>query len=560
VNATVQWDEPWNPNGSTYTVWYSWTATREADVTFTVPAGFSLARFTGSYFNQGAPGSITFRTYPGIDYLLSVDGGPGPFTLSWAYSATGPANDYRAEAQVLEGLDGSVSASTVGATAEPSEPRHDGSAGENTGHSIWYRWTAPATGTAIFTTQGSSFDTQLRAYVESWDTLVGRGWYLPDLNPWTTWSRVELDVQAGDTYWFAVDGQDGATGDVELSWRTAQAGEDWDAPTVELWSPESGSTVSGTITLLADADDDQGVDRVEYFIAPNGLADGPWLVGEALGPPYDVALDTSVLDPGVYSVYARAFDAAGNSSSSGYTITVSGAQPPTLTVPKSIVVEATKPDGAPVKFSASAHDYKGVGLTVTCTPRSGSLFPMGTTTVSCSTADSYGNRVTKTFTITVRDTTPPALTVPEQIVVNAVAPSGAPVGFEATAVDRGVAIAPVCAPVSGDTFAVGDATVECTATDAWGNSSSATFSVHVKGADEQLAELRDVVAGLGVDKLLAQIDDVRKQFEAKRQSAVCGGLADFADLASRESDRRLTADQAGRLVANATRIRAVVGC
>jgi hypothetical protein len=312
-----------------------------------------------------------------------------------------------AEAQPLEGESGSLTASTVGATTELNEPRHDGSAGENTaGHSIWYRWTAPAAGTAIFTTEGSSFDTDLAAYTgSSVDSLTIRGWYEPDLNPWTTWSRLELRVEPGQVYSIVVDGQDGATGDVQLNWRMALDTGDTELPTVEMWSPEPGANVDGLVTFMADAYDNDSIDRVMYFIQPNGHTGLPWLVGEAREWPYAVELDTNVLEPGLYSVHARAVDASGNSASYGFDITVGGVPPPTLIVPENLTVEATRPTGALVRFNARATDFEGDPLPVTCNPRSGTIFPLGATTVTCSASDSFGNSTAKSFTVTVVDTT-----------------------------------------------------------------------------------------------------------------------------------------------------------
>src|SRR5207253_4450212 len=42
-------------------------------------------------------------------------------------------------------------------------------------------------------------------------------------------------------------------------------------------------------------------------------------------------------------------------------------------------------------------------LTVACSPASGSTFPVGKTVVSCSATDSYGQKSTKTFDVTVPD-------------------------------------------------------------------------------------------------------------------------------------------------------------
>lgn len=580
VNASADWNEPFTPVRGGVSVWYVWTAPRNGSVTFS--AGSSGFQPTVSIFEGDSPdhvslwssgiGSATVEARQNATYRIDVDGengGTGAFDLTWAFSPTGaPANDYFADAQAIDGATGSVTGSTAKATAEPGEPVHSGNACcSDTQHSIWYRWTSPVTGDAFFTTQGSSFDTVMRAYTGSTvNGLVGQGFYWPDANPWTTWSRVVVPVTAGTTYYLALDGADGATGDVQLNWRTAESTGDLIAPTVQMWSPEPGATVTGTIAFLADASDNEAVDRVEYHITPNGRGGDSWYVGEAYGPPYEVDLDTSVLPPGVYDVDATAWDTSGNGGSYGYTITVGGAPAPTLTVPKSFTREAAGPGGGRIKFSATATDYRGTGLTVTCKPASGALFPLGKTTVTCSTADAYGNTVSKSFTITIVDTTAPNLTVPADFAVDATSPAGAATAFtvEATDLVSGNVI-PTCTPASGSMFVIGDTTVSCTALDGAGNHASATFSVHVKGADEQIQDARASIASLGLrattaDKLDSQLATAAKQFAAGRLAAGCSGLGEFRDTIARLAGRDLTAAQAGTLDADTRRIGAVVGC
>jgi len=46
---------------------------------------------------------------------------------------------------------------------------------------------------------------------------------------------------------------------------------------------------------------------------------------------------------------------------------------------------------------------------VLCTPATGSTFPLGLTTVSCSAKDAHNNTATGAFTVTVVDTTPPTI-------------------------------------------------------------------------------------------------------------------------------------------------------
>src|SRR5207302_1887544 len=134
-------------------------------------------------------------------------------------------------------------------------------------------------------------------------------------------------------------------------------------------------------------------------------------------------------------VTCMATDAHGNSAMATFTVTVQDTTPPVITVPDPIVAEATGPDGAKVTFSVGALDKVDGAVTVTCTPASGSTFPLGTTTVTCTTHDKAGNSATATFTVTVVDTTPPVITAPDPIVAEAIGPDGAPVSFTASAID-----------------------------------------------------------------------------------------------------------------------------
>jgi hypothetical protein len=63
--------------------------------------------------------------------------------------AAPPPNDAFAAAQELSGRDVSVQGLNKDAIKEAGEPNH---AGELGGHSIWYRWTAPAGGRVVIST------------------------------------------------------------------------------------------------------------------------------------------------------------------------------------------------------------------------------------------------------------------------------------------------------------------------------------------------------------------------------------------------------------------------
>jgi hypothetical protein len=105
---------------------------------------------------------------------------------------------------------------------------------------------------------------------------------------------------------------------------------------------------------------------------------------------------------------------------------------------------------------------------------------VGTTTVNCRATDASGNSSSGAFTVTVRDTTAPVLSLPGNLTATAPTAAGAVVDFVATASDV-VTVSPAvtCTPASGSTFAVGETTVTCAATDAAGNTATGSFKVTV---------------------------------------------------------------------------------
>jgi len=155
--------------------------------------------------------------------------------------------------------------------------------------------------------------------------------------------------------------------------------------------------------------------------------------------------------------------------------------PPVMTLPANITAEPTGPSGAVVTYAVSAVDPDDAAA-VSCTPASGSTFPLGVTTVACTATDTHGNAANASFTVTVIDTTPPVVTinVPPSL-VEATGPTGAVVTFTATATDAvSGSPTPICVPASGTTFAVGSTTITCSATDVAGNKGTATATVVVE--------------------------------------------------------------------------------
>jgi HYR domain-containing protein len=195
------------------------------------------------------------------------------------------------------------------------------------------------------------------------------------------------------------------------------------------------------------------------------------------------ATDTN-FSVGATTVTCTSTDAHQNTATSTFTVTVviADTTPPVVTVPADTTVNTDSASGTTVTYTASATDNVDGPLTPSCNPSSGSIFPIGTTTVTCSATDAHANTGTGSFTITVVlvDTTPPNVTVPGSMTVEATSASGAAVVFAATASDNlDGSVTPTCKPSSGETFSFGTTTVTCSATDSHGNIGTASFSVTV---------------------------------------------------------------------------------
>jgi hypothetical protein len=114
----------------------------------------------------------------------------------------------------LNGASVTVSGSNVSMTKEPGEPNHAGNPG---GKSIWWRWTAPGSGSVTISTAGSAFTTLLAVYTgPNVSNLVH---IASDINSTggTNRSRVTFNAVADVNYYIAVDGFNGASSRITLS-------------------------------------------------------------------------------------------------------------------------------------------------------------------------------------------------------------------------------------------------------------------------------------------------------------------------------------------------------
>ncbi len=93
-------------------------------------------------------------------------------------------------------------------------------------------------------------------------------------------------------------------------------------PTVALSAPANGASLTGTVTMSATASDNVAVTKVEFYY-------GTTKIGEDTSSPYSISWNTTLVPNGSYTITAKAFDAAGNNTTSASrTVTTANANVP----------------------------------------------------------------------------------------------------------------------------------------------------------------------------------------------------------------------------------------
>ena len=209
--------------------------------------------------------------------------------------------------------------------------------------------------------------------------------------------------------------------------------------------------------------------------------------------PADEAVSCDAGSPfpvGTTQVHCTATDADPQS----FNVTVVDTTAPDLAVPGDMTAEATSPSGADVSYTVSASD--AVGVTSLGCDHDPGHFDFGATTVTCTAQDAAGHSTQKSFTVTVHDTTPPAISSHGAVNDTTESPSGKDVNYDLpTATDLGQSVNVACMPASGSHFALGTTTVTCTADDGHNNSQT-TFNVNLTLVDTTAPVLSGIPSGI----------------------------------------------------------------
>ena len=253
-------------------VWYAWTAPAGGLLSLSLSSlgdAPTLGLFQGTQLDalmpvpntSSAPLNWVSRVRAGQTYAIEIDGGSGPFTLGLTF-LPGPEHGLFAERIPLAGLRTSTSGTTFRASLEPGEP----SPGWGALGSVWYSWTAPATGHVRVRCP----DRML--YVYAGPYLEGRHWAVTNVDAlnWVATAvdgLAEFDALADNEYCFQVSSRsnslasDSFTLSLELS-------------KVLLTAPEPGTVFPSPTNLTlaaATIDLEERVETVEFFAGTQSL-------------------------------------------------------------------------------------------------------------------------------------------------------------------------------------------------------------------------------------------------------------------------------------------------
>jgi Divergent InlB B-repeat domain len=237
--ATKQSGEPDHAGAAGgHSVWFSWTAESsgpraietctwggDLDTVLGVFTGNQLASLSEVVSDddgqnrkgcRASDSAAEFNAVAGTTYEIAVDGKAGTVGGVQLFVEGAPANDDFGNAHPLGGKlpVTAIELSNRFATKQAGEPDH---AGDGGGASVWFKWTAPRSGTVSADTCEGDFDSLLAVYTGgAFGTLTpvqsnddGGGSCSPR-------SRLSFAAVGGTTYRIAVDGKGGAEGTFAL--------------------------------------------------------------------------------------------------------------------------------------------------------------------------------------------------------------------------------------------------------------------------------------------------------------------------------------------------------
>jgi len=294
AEATIEpIDEP--QNGETESIWYKWLAPATGDFTVVIhsygfygrAAVYTLGQFdelipVAQHTNSGS-GFLRFAAAADTEYqigFISQQGNGGAFLFRIRLS-NAPVNDHFHDATPLSGASVVIEASNIDASLEAGEPTHFGQVSS----SVWWTWTAPASGKFVVSIPRSTSSAEITVY---------RGTQLPSLIPvvptYSLQGSVLFEAVGGEEYRIAAYNRNNQQGSFTLTITpiSPPANDDFDDA-----MPLYGSSVSATGTTLG-ATAETGETTPSVWWAWTAPASGQTSVKITLARPLEVFTGASL--------------------------------------------------------------------------------------------------------------------------------------------------------------------------------------------------------------------------------------------------------------------------
>jgi hypothetical protein len=198
-------------------VWFTWVAPWNGDILFTTEGSESMGFivvYAGTTLTDLTPLTTAYSTVAGVfegqRYFIVVNSGWDSQGMVRVSVHPPPPNDHFEDALLLSGDAGTFQGTNISASSEPGEPM----VGPENSASIWWQWTAPATGDFVLST-AESLGVSVQSAVYLGDAVEN---LVPVVEPRITscrapwgsggWSDMVFRVREGQTYRFRFSGGD----------------------------------------------------------------------------------------------------------------------------------------------------------------------------------------------------------------------------------------------------------------------------------------------------------------------------------------------------------------
>ncbi len=444
VDATLEAGE--DPNiaerPASHTIWYSWTAPQRGQVTIDtttsdfdtllgVYTGTTVSALTEAANNDDNGGdktsSVTFNVTAATTYRIRIDGFEGAMGIVNLHvnEILPPVNDDFSTATPISGATVTRTGDTnLAATLEAGEDPNV--ATKLGGASVWYRWTAVASGPVVIDTVTSDFDTLLGVYtgssVGALAPVASNDDRECDVASEDVSSAVMFNATAATVYRIRVDGFGGNHGTINLHLAPGTA----TVPCAPISVTATEGAGQATVNWGEPASGGSAITGYDVTRYVGGVAQGTTSVGAVTGTTV-----TGLTNGATYTFRVVAKNAAGASpqSSSSNAVTL-----PTVPDPPTNVSATASVGQATVTWATPAFDGGSAitGYNVTYVG-GGAQGTIAVGLVTQTTVTGLANGTAYTFRVAAKNAAGTgALSAESNAVIPRTVP-GAPTGVTATA-------------------------------------------------------------------------------------------------------------------------------